>query len=59
MIFVVELKRYMASASIFGVIIGKFNYEKKLCLVILFEVNKGSKVGFYYIILPFGLIIYL
>ena len=45
----------MASARIFGVIIDKLCYEKKLCLIILLEVDKGLKVGFYYTILSFSL----
>ena len=36
----------MASVSIFGIIIDKF-YRKKLYLVILFEIDKGLKIGFY------------
>ena len=49
----------MASASILGIIIGKFCHKKKLYLVILFEIDKSLKVDFYYTILLFGLIIYL
>ena len=32
---------------------------KKSCPVILFEIDKSSKIGFYYTILPFDLTIYL
>ena len=49
----------MAGASILGIIIGKFYHRKKLWPVILFEINKNLKVGFYYTILPFGLTVYL
>ena len=57
MIFAVKLKKYVVNASIFNIIIGKFYYKKKLCPVILFKINKNSKISFHYIILPFGLII--
>ena len=59
MIFIIKFKKHIAGASIFDIIIGKFYYKKKLCLIILFEINKNLKVGFYYTILPFDLTIYL
>ena len=59
MISIVKLKKYIAGTSIFGIIIGKLYYKKKLYLIILFEVNKSLKVGFYYTILPLNLAIYL
>ena len=59
MIFTVELKRCMASGSIFGIIVSKLDHRKKLYLIILFKVDKSLKVGFYYFILPFSLAIYL
>ena len=59
MIFAIELKRHVAGASIFGIIIGKFCHKKNPCLVILFEIDEGSKVGFYCTILCFGLTVYL
>lgn len=49
----------MVDADIWSIIIGKFCLKKKLCLVILLKINKGLKVGFYYIILPLGLAVYL
>ena len=49
----------MADASILGIVIGKFYYKKKPCLIILFKVDKKLEVGFYYTILPFDLIVYL
>ena len=49
----------MAGASILGIIIGKLRHREKPCPIILLEVDKGSKVGFYHTILPFGLTIYL
>ena len=45
----------MSSASIFGIILSKFRHKKKPYSIILFKVVKGSKVDFYYIILPFCL----
>ena len=59
MISAIELKRHVVDTSIFGIIIGKFRYRKKLCLVILFEIDKSLKIGFYYTIFLFGLIVYL
>ena len=59
MISAVELIKRMANASIFGIIIGKFRYKKKLCLIILFKGDKSSKVYFYCTILFFGLTICL
>ena len=59
MIFAVEFKRRVASASILGIIIGKFYHKKKPYPVILFEIDKDSKIGFYFIILPFGLTVCL
>ena len=59
MVSAIEFKRHVANASILGIIVGEFCYEKKLYLVILFEVNKNLKVGFYYTILFFGLTICL
>ena len=49
----------MINTSIYNIIINKLFYIKKLCLIILSEINKSLKVGFHYIILLFDLIIYL
>ena len=49
----------MIGAGILGIIVSKLYYKKNSCLIILFEVNKGSKVGFYHIILPLSLAAYL
>ena len=49
----VKLKKCMVSISILGVIIGKLRHEKKLCLIILLDVNKGLEVDFHHAILPF------
>lgn len=49
----------MASIYIFVIIISKLYYKKKLCLVILFKVNKSLKINFYYTIWPLGLAVYL
>lgn len=39
-ITVVELKRIMTSASIFGIVKSKFSHQKESSLVVLFRVNK-------------------
>ena len=59
MISVVELKRREASASIFGVIVGKLSHWLELYRIILFEMDKTSEVGFYRTILSLSLAIRL
>ena len=59
MISTIKLKKYMASTSIFSIVISKLCYGKKLYLIILLKVNKNLEVGFYYIILSFSLAISL
>ena len=59
MISAVELEKHVAGISIFGIIIGKFCYKKKPYLVIIFKIDKGLKVGFYYTILLLGLTVCL
>ena len=49
----------MVNTNIFGIIINKFYYKKKLYLIILFKVNKYLKISFYYTILSLDLAIYL
>ena len=59
MIFAIELKKYMIGVGVFGVIVSKLYYRKKLCPVILLKINKSLKISFYYTILPFSLAICL
>ena len=59
MIFAIELKRCIANAGIFGIVISKLCHEIKLYSIILFKVDKGLEVSFYYIILLFDLTICL
>ena len=59
MISAIKLKKCVAGAGILGVIISKLRHEKKPCPIILFEVDKSSKIGFNYTILPFGLTVRL
>ena len=59
MIFAIELEKYINGASIFGIIIGKLCYKKKLCLIILFKVDKSLKINLYYTILSLNLAICL
>lgn len=51
MIAIVELKKHIAIACIFSIIVSKFNHKKELNLIILLVVNKVPEVGFYYMIL--------
>ena len=53
MIYIINFKKLVVNIAILYIIVGKLYYKKKQYLIILFKVNKGSKIGFYYIILPF------
>ena len=59
MIFVIELKRFMANAGILGIVIGKFYYKKMSCSIILLRVDKGLEVNFYCTILLLSLAVCL
>ena len=59
MISAIKLKKYIASAGIFGIIITKLCHGKKPYPIILLKINKGLEIGFYYAILLFGLTICL
>ena len=59
MIFAIILKNHVVNIDILGIIISKLHYKKKLCPIILFEIDKSSKINFYYTILLFDLIVYL
>lgn len=45
----------MPSFNIHGIIIYKLNSYQELCLMILFKINKNSKISLYYIVLPLDL----
>lgn len=49
----------MTGARIFGIIVGKFSDKKKPCLIIIFKIDKYSKVNLYNIILSLNLAICL
>ena len=55
----VEFEKSVAGANILGIIIGKLCHGKKLCLIILLKVDKGSEIGFYFTILFLCLIVHL
>ena len=57
MISIIELKKYLANIGIFGIIISILYYKKKPYIVILLEIDKDSKIGFYYMIVLFNLIV--
>ena len=59
MISAIEFKRCVANAGILGIVVSKLRHGKKPCSIILLKVDKGSKVGFYHTILPFGLTVRL
>ena len=58
-ISIVKLKKYIANISIFDIIISKYYYKKKLYLIILFKINKNTKISFYCTILFLNLAVYL
>ena len=49
----------MAGASILGIVVSELRYEKKPCLIILLEVDKGLEVGFHCTILSLNLAVHL
>lgn len=53
MIFAVKFKRYIADTFIFTITECKFHYRYKLCPVILFLIDKQSKISFYHIFFVF------
>ena len=55
MIFTINLKKYIDNTSIINIIIGKLCHRKKLCLIILFKVNKNVKINFHHTILLLNL----
>ena len=59
MIFAIELEKCVAGVGILDIVVGKFYYRKKPCLVILFKIDKDLKVGFHCTILPFDLTVRL
>ena len=59
MVFAIDLKKCFADADILSIIVEKFCYRKKLCPIILLEVDKNLKIDIHYTILFFGLLIYL
>ena len=59
MISAIELKKYVVGTGIHNIIVGQFRYDKKLCPIILLEVDKNLEVNFYHTILPLSLAVYL
>ena len=59
MVAVVQFKRGMAGACIFGVIESKLCHWQESYLVLLFEVDKSAEVCFHRAVLSFGLAVYL
>lgn len=54
----IEFKWYIASTSIFDIVVYKLGHKQELCLVILFSINKCTKIDLYQAILSFDLTIY-
>lgn len=55
----VKLKRYMTNTDVFYIIVSKFGHRKKLGQIILFVINKNSKIDLHCTILSLGLAISL
>ena len=43
----IQLKSYMINANIFEIVISKFGHGQKSGLIILFEIDKYTKIYFY------------
>ena len=54
---IIELERGVTGAGIFSIIVGKFRHLQQLCLIILFPIDKCSKIRLYCAILPLRLAI--
>ena len=59
MISAIELEKCVAGAGILGIVVNKLRHGKKLCPIILLEVDEGSEIGFYHTILPLSLAVRL
>lgn len=59
MVATVQLEKRVVDASIFRIIISKFCHRQKLGLIILFKIDRSSKVDFNDAVLAFGLAIRL
>ena len=59
MVPAVELERRVHHAGVFCVIINKFCHGSQPCLIVLFVINEGFKVSFYYAVLPLSLAVNL
>lgn len=59
LVSIVKLKRHITNVCVFSIIIYNFNHWQWFCLIVLFKVNKNSKIDFYYAILSLILIISL
>lgn len=52
---VVKLIRWITVADIIRIIVSKFSYKIESDLIVLFVIDKSSKICLYYAILPFSL----
>lgn len=55
MIFTIKFKKCMTDTSIFSIIIPKLSYWKKFSPIVLFKVDKNSKIGCHNTILSYYL----
>lgn len=59
MIVIIEFKRRIASICIFNIIVSKLSYRQEFCLIILFLIDKSTKISLYFDILFFNLAVCL
>lgn len=58
-IAIIKLKQYIIQAGVFKVIVDKFRYWLKSCLVILLPIYKKTKLCFHFAVLLFCLAVFL
>lgn len=53
----IQLKKRVTGTCILSIVISKLGHWQEPSPVILFEIDKGSEVGFHRAILPLGLVV--
>ncbi len=55
MVAAIEFEQGVTSASIFGIVIGKFSHQQQPCPIILLQIHECFEVHFYRAVLSFDL----
>lgn len=58
-IIAIKLEQYIADIRILSIVIHKFCHKQEFCFIILFSIDKGTKINFHHAVLPFGLTVCL